>query len=231
VQGLQQGYRILTKTPGAQGCLGTDGVYSLVRIPGQDHTVAVLGSTTVLTNQSIVLRGNAALALGLFGSTTHLVWYRPSLADAPVVLADGSIPTPPWVQLAIALAFLVLLATIIWRARRLGPIVVEKLPVTVRSSETLEGRARLYQRASARGHALDALRIGSIARLATLCGLPALATLDEVVGAVAALTSRDANLLRALLVDDIPTTDRQLVHLSDELSRLEDDVARAVVPA
>ena len=104
------------------------------------------------------------------------------------------------------------------------------MPVTVRASETLEGRARLYQKASARGHALDALRIGTISRLAVLCGLPTLATVDEVIAAVAAITGRALPELRSLLLDDVPSSDAQLVRLSDGLRLLEDEVAKAAVP-
>ena len=231
VSGLEQGYRITGAVRKAVGCLGHGSVYSLVRIENSGQTVTVLGSTTILTNQSIPLAGNAALALGLFGETRHLVWYRPSLADAPGVAVDGAIPNPPWVQLVIILAGLVVLAAAVWRGRRLGPIVVERMPVTVRASETQEGRARLYQKASARTHALDSLRIGTITRMARLCGLPQLATVDEVIAAVVAATGRTAVSVRALLLDDIPTSDVRLVHLSDDLQRLEDDLERSVIPS
>ena len=63
----------------------------------------MLGATTPLTNQSIIDKGNAALALGLFGSTKRLVWYRPSFADESGMVADGDIPSPPWVALTFAL--------------------------------------------------------------------------------------------------------------------------------
>jgi hypothetical protein len=231
VSGLQQGYRIITTTLQEQGCLGHSRVYSLVRVRNPDQNVTVLGSTNILTNNSIALSGNAALALGLFGSTTHLVWYRPSFTDTPGVAQDGVIPNPPWVLLAITLLALVVVAAGVWRGRRLGPIVVERMPVTVRASETLEGRARLYQKTSARGHALDALRIGLISRVAVLCGLPTVATVDEVIGAVSEKTGRSSQALRTLLLDDVPRSDAQLVRLSDELRDLETAVRAAVVPA
>jgi hypothetical protein len=230
VSGLEKGYRIDTKTVDEQGCLGKDSVYSLVRVSNADQTVTVLGSTNILTNQSIILSGNAALALGLFGSTRHLVWYLPSLADVPGVAQDHILPNPPWVFLTAILAALVLVAAGVWRGRRLGPVVVERMPVTVRASETLEGRARLYQKASARTHALDALRIGAISRIAIHCGLPTVAGVDEVIGAVAAVTGRSVASLRGLLLDEAPTSDAQLIRLSDELHRLEADVRDAVVP-
>ena len=46
----------------------------------------------------------------------------------------------------------------LWRARRLGPVVTEPLPVVVRAAETVEGRARLYRRGGARDTAAEALR-------------------------------------------------------------------------
>jgi hypothetical protein len=229
VGGLSKGYRI-TSAPGATGCLGSHGVYSLVRVATPNGTVTVLGSTTALTNGAILDRGDAALALGLFGSTPNLIWYLPSLADARVATPDGIIPNPPWVTLVIGLAALVLIAAGIWRGRRFGPLVVENLPVVVRASETAEGRARLYQKSSARTHALDALRIGAIGRMASTCGLPKRATLDEVIGAVSRITGRSVASVRALLVDDTPTNDSGLIRLSDELRLLEDELTAAVLP-
>jgi hypothetical protein len=230
VSGLARGYRILDHAADATGCLGRDGVYSLIRIPGTDQTVTVLGATTTLTNGSILQDGNAALALGLFGGTRHVVWYRPSLGDTTGIVQDGNLPTPAWVFPVAILAGLVLVAAGVWRGRRLGPLVVERMPVVVRASETLEGRARLYQKSSTRTHALDALRIGAIGRLARLCGLSVGAGTDDVVGAVARATGRDPAVLRSLLLDELPGHDRRLVQLSDDLRTLERDVAEAVRP-
>jgi hypothetical protein len=230
VSGLARGYRILDHAADATGCLGRDGVYSLIRIPGTDQTVTVLGATTTLTNGSILQDGNAALALGLFGDTSHVVWYRPSLGDTTGIVQDGNLPTPAWVFPVAILAGLVLVAAGVWRGRRLGPLVVERMPVVVRASETLEGRARLYQKSSTRTHALDALRIGAIGRLARLCGLSVGAGTDDVVGAVARATGRDPAVLRSLLLDELPGHDRRLVQLSDDLRTLERDVAEAVRP-
>jgi hypothetical protein len=112
----------------------------------------------------------------------------------------------------------------------MGPLVIENLPVVVRASETMEGRARLYQKNSSRLHALDALRIGSIERLARLCGLPRTASTTEVAAAVAALTRRDGAELSTILVDAVPATDRELIRLSDELLELEKEVGHAIHP-
>jgi hypothetical protein len=231
VSGMSRTYSISLATTKAEGCLATGSTYSIARVRYREYTVTVVGGTVPFTNQSIPLSGNAALALGMFGATDHLIWYRPSFADLPSTTPDGAPPTPPWVPLAIALAGIVLLAAAVWRGRRLGPLVVERMPVVVRSSETLEGRARLYQKASARSHALDALRVGTASRLAILLGLPKLATVDEIIAAAAAATGGDTQAIRSVLLDETPATDRQLVGLSDRLRELEEDVAAAVVPA
>ena len=51
---------------------------------------------------------------------------------------------------------------VLWRARRLGPVVTEPLPVVVRSAEVVEGHGRLYSRAGARDRAAAALRAGTM---------------------------------------------------------------------
>jgi hypothetical protein len=230
VTGSGVGYRLAAGTEGAVSCLGSgDDVHSLIRVTNAAGTVTAFGAGSTLTNQAIASDGNAALALGLFGQTTHLVWYLPSIADAPPTSSD--IATPGWVVLTGVLCLAIVLAAAVWRGRRFGPLVLEKLPVIVRASETMEGRARLYQKASSRTHALDALRIGAIGRLATLCGLPRLANLDEVIGAVALATGRHPSELRALLVDDLPTSDSQLLRLSDELLVLEREVQTRTRPS
>ena len=120
------------------------------------------------------------------------------------------------------------LAAAFWRGRRFGPLVVEDLPVTVRASETMEGRARLYAKGSARLRAVDSLRIGAVQRVARACGLPATATVDAVVLAAADLTGRPPSEVHAILVGEIPRTDAEMVRLSDALLTLERAATEAV---
>jgi hypothetical protein len=122
------------------------------------------------------------------------------------------------------------LAAAVWRGRRFGPLVVERLPVVVRADETAEGRARLYQRADAREHALDALRVGTVDRIATTLALGRLASVDDVVAASAAALAEDPGAIRDLLLDARPRTDRDLVDLAGRLAALERRVARAADP-
>ena len=212
----------------------TGDAFALLEVPAAlapGGTVTVLGADPILTNDRVAEQGSAALALGVLGERPRLVWYTPSpddaATDAPPTLGEL---TPGWVTPAILLLGTAALAAAVWRGRRFGPLVVERLPVVVRADETAEGRARLYQRADARGHALDALRVGTVDRLASTLALGRLASVDDVVAASAAALREDPAAVRRLLLDDRPRTDRDLVDLAGRLAALERRVARAADP-
>jgi len=122
-----------------------------------------------------------------------------------------------WVAVSVVLLGL-------WRARRLGPVVDEPLPVVVRASETDEGRARLYRRGSNRDRAAALLRAATRDRLAPLLGLPVAADRATLVRAVAARTLRTPQEVDALLYGAAPHDDARLVQLADELDRLDREV-------
>jgi len=189
-------------------------------------TVSVLGAGGAVQNDQIVQAGNAALALGLLGEHPTLVWYLPTPADLVSPTLDEL--TPGWVNPVAWLLLATGLAAAVWRGRRLGPVVIEQLPVTVRTTETMEGRARLYARDGARLRALDALRVGTLRRLAEGLALGRASGVDDIVSAVAAITGRSPDALRRLLVDREPDSDRELVALSDQLLDLEREVLRRV---
>lgn len=210
------------------GCLagGTPGEHAVVQTETDGTRVTLVGIPGALTNDQVLTAGNAAFALNLLGEHETLIWYLPDPTEGDQVTTITS-RTPPWLTPLLALAACVGLAAAVWRGRRLGPLVPEKLPVIVKANETIDGRARLYERAGARGHALDALRVGTVARIATLCGLPRRATVVQVVDAAAALTGRPRAEVEALLVTREPAGDAEMVRLSDDLLLLESDVATA----
>lgn len=230
VSGTGSAYRIVGDGD-ITGCLADDDRYGLLRVERSGTTITLVGLRSAFTNDEITNEGDAALALNLLGTNPALIWYIPTAADlgdqGPVSIAEL---TPPWVTPLAVMFVLVALGAIFWRSRRVGPLVVENLPVVVRASETMEGRARLYDRANARLHALDALRIGAISRLARTCGLPRTATVTEVADAVAALTGRDHGEVAGILIDREPSTDAELIQLSDDLLRLESDTSSAARP-
>jgi hypothetical protein len=225
------GYRYTGDDPSAIVCFPSgDDVSSLVQVPTATGTATVVGTVDAFSNDVIDENGNAALALGLLGGEQRLVWYLPTVDD----LTSGTPPTlgelsPGWVIPVTALVLLTALAAAVWRGRRFGPLVIENLPVTVRANETMQGRARLYEKGGARLHALDSLRIGTVERLARLCGLPRVATVDDVIAAVAELTGGDEAVVRRVLLDAVPGSDRELVRMSDDLLTLERAAAASII--
>ncbi len=230
VTGEGSGYRVIAQGADAVACLdsGND-IHSLVLLQRGEKEVVVVGLRDAFTNARVAENGNAAFALGLLGEKPNLVWFLPTIAEASAGPGIAEL-TPEWIGPVMVLAILTTIAAAFWRGRRLGPLVIENLPVTVRASETMEGRARLYETSSARLRALDALRIGTIDRLGALCGLPRSATTDDVIRAVAAATRRGTAEVAALLRDTEPGNDTELVRLSDELLTLERHAASVLRP-
>ncbi len=194
--------------------------------------VAAVDAAALFTNEHLAENGNAALAANLMGRHPLVVWYMPGPGDTDLADANPSLGelTPPWVSPVIVLLLIAGVAAGIWRGRRFGPLVAERLPVTVRASETTEGRARLYARAGDPLHAADRLRIGALRRLAALLGLSANAAAPEIADAVAGRTGLDRRAVRGILFDEVPRSDADLVALSTRLRDLEDAARAAVRP-
>ena len=136
---------------------------------------------------------------------------KPSMWD---LFPDGTLRVIWW---AVAVGLLLML----WRARRLGGVVTEPLPVVVRAAELVEGHGRLYARAGARDRAAGALRHATTARIARRLGLPRGAGAVEVAAAIAPLVGRPPGDVAALLTGPPPADDAGLVQLAEELDRLE----------
>lgn len=188
-----------------------------------DRRVTVVGNDRPFTNAALAEAGNAALVLRILGRTEHLTWYVPSPTDTA---EPAGTLLPPGAGAVAAWALLVAVATMIWQGRRLGPVVVEPLPVVVKAAETTLGRARLYRRAAAHGHAAAALRAGAASRLAHRLGVPATAGPDALLDALARATGRDGAALAALLYGPSPGDDAALLALVHALDTLEAEVMR-----
>nr|BFE86713.1 DUF4350 domain-containing protein [Planobispora longispora] len=207
---------------------GWTGCYngSLISGAADGRTVTVLGSGEFMTNRRLAEDGDAALAMNLAGSRPAVVWLVPS---APQFQWDGEqaslqdlIPAGvKWAALHLLVAaFLVAL----WRGRRLGPVVAERLPVVVRASETAEGRGRLYRSRKARDRAAAALRTAALERIVPRLGLAGEVTPAGVVAAVAMRTGQDAQQAGAVLYGAAPLDDAGLVALAGDLDILERQV-------
>ncbi|MDW4573341.1 DUF4350 domain-containing protein [Microbacterium sp. M3] len=216
----------------ATGCYPAGEGFGLLVADTPGGRVAAVDARALFTNDVLAENGNAALAANLMGRHPLVVWYVPSVGDTDLADSDPSLGelTPPWVSPVIVLLLVTGVAAGVWRGRRFGPLVAERLPVTVRASETTEGRARLYARARDPLHAADRLRIGTLRRLAALLGLGGNAAAPDIADAAAGRAGLDRRLVRGILIDDIPRTDADLVALSARLTDLEAAVHAAVRP-
>jgi hypothetical protein len=201
---------------------------ALVRYRDGERTVTVVGSTDFMTNGGLLQAGNAALAMNLAGQHPRLVWYAPQRVEgesSSSATIFGLIPDNVlWMVVQLWLAVLLIA---LWKGRRIGPLVAEKLPVVVRASETVEGRGRLYRSRRARDRAAEALRAATLQRLLPRLGLGADGSAPAVVIAVAQRSRYPAESLRHILFGPPPASDADLVQLARALDDIERQVAHA----
>lgn len=204
---------------------GPEGRAGLAVWDGASH-VAALAVSEPLTNAHLEEHGNAALVLRLLGRHSDLVWFLPRSASGATQAPDVVSTIPRWLQLVGLQGLVVAAVVAVWRGRRTGRLVTEPLPVVVQSSEVTRGRARLYRRARAHGHAAASLRAGTASRCARRLGLPRSAGATVLVDAVSRASGRPAHEVERLLYGPPPTSDRRLTDLARELDRLESEVHR-----
>ena len=186
--------------------------------------LAVIGSADILRNDNVDDEGVAALDVNAITDSrrvTSVVWLlpgadaggpgRPSIWD---LFPDGTGRVLWW-------AVVVGLLLMLWRARRLGGVVSEPLPVVVRAAELVQGHGRLYARAGARDRAAHALRAAATNRLARRLGLPRGVGAVDVATAVAPLVGRPPSDVAALLSGPPPADDAGLVQLAEDLDPLD----------
>ncbi|WP_152364682.1 DUF4350 domain-containing protein [Microlunatus speluncae] len=205
------------------GCYPGDGGFGYLRAAtAAGPEIELLGGGW--TNDEIALAGNAALVTSLFGSRDRLIWLLETTPDSDST--GGGEPTRPtvlpgWWTMAVAQAVVAVIIVGLWRGRRLGPIIQERLPVRVRASETVEGHGRLYFRLSARDRAAAALRDGVVRRLSRRYGHG-----NDPMALAAALaerTGRDSRQVHQVLFGPVPTDDDQLLDLAENLDQLEQE--------
>jgi len=210
---------------GMDGCFrDDDGVLLAVPRPG----LTLLGAPGVLTNDQVLDGDNAAVALRLLGQRQRLVWYVPSLSDlrgADGVSARSLLPD--WLAPGLWVLGIAGVGLVVWRARRLGPLAREPLPVSVKAVETTRNLGRLYRRSGDRAHAAEALRSASRSRLAERLRLPRRVDPGRLVEDVAAHLDRPVAEIDALIGPHTPAPhdDRGLSDLARRLNELDREVS------
>jgi hypothetical protein len=189
----------------------------------------LFGADQALTNDQVLRADNAAVALRLLGQDQRLVWYVPSVDD---LTGDDGVSLasllPGYVEPGLWLLAVVMASVILWRARRLGPLAVEPLPVVVRAVETTRSLGRLYRRSGDRHHAAESLRRAARARLAERLRLGSTTPPDVLAREVARRTGRAEQDVVAVLGPSgvVPSTDRDLITLARQLAELDREVRR-----
>lgn len=201
---------------------------AVVRYQDGARTITVAGTADFMTNSTLLQEGNAALALNLAGTQPRLIWYAPQRVEgentSSATIFDLIPEQVDWIILQL---WLVVGLAALWKGRRMGPLVAERLPVVVRASETVEGRGRLYRSRRARDRAADALRTATLQRLAPRLGLGVQPAPETVVQAVAQRTSLDPPTVEYQLFGPPPETDSDLTQLAHALDDIERQVAHS----
>ncbi|HEX2286071.1 MAG TPA: DUF4350 domain-containing protein [Mycobacterium sp.] len=201
---------------------------ALVRYSEGGRDVTVVGNADFMTNSGLLKEGNAALAMNLAGTKPRMIWYAPQEIEGEstggATISDLIPDRVTWIvlQLCVAVALLAL-----WKGRRIGPLVAERLPVVVRASETVEGRGRLYRSRSARDRAAEALRTATLQRMLPRLGLGHNAAPPSVVQAVSERCGIQAQAVGHTLFGPPPASDADLVNLARELDNIERQVAQS----
>ena len=217
------GDALRTSDPDAVTCYPNPPGAYLIQYTDGPRTITVLGTSAPLTNQYLADDGDAALALNLMRHDARIVWLVPS-GPAPATASGGQqsflslVPWPAYL-IAIQLGIAVVLAAA-WRARRLGPLVAERLPVAVRAAETVEGHGRLYRARRVRGRAAAVLREAAAGRIASRMGG------DTRAETIAARSGQPPAQVAALLSGPPPATDKDLVTLAADLDTLERKISQ-----
>ena len=221
--------RATTYPPRPESCFATDDGALLVT--DRERALTVLGAAELLSNDQVTRADNAAVSLRLLGANERVVWYVPDIADLVGEDAVGlTALLPDWLGPALWLVVLTMVAVILWRGRRLGPLVTEPLPVSVTAIESTESRGRLYRKVNDREHAAETLRRTAGARIADHLHLPrsAAAEPEVLVRDLVAIGGFDPERVRRLLSPGgaTPRTDRDLTRLANDLAELDREVRR-----
>ncbi len=202
-----------------------DGEGGYVLLAGE--RVTLLGAGDLLSNDQVLRADNAALALRLLGQDDRLVWYVASpddqTGDDGVQISDL---LPDWILPGLWVLALATVLLVVWRARRLGPLATEPLPVVVKAIETTLSRGRLYRKGGDRAHAAATLRAAARARAGARLRLDRNVDDATLVRDVARHTGRPEPEIGFLLSSGAPApgSDRDLIALADALAALEEEV-------
>jgi hypothetical protein len=207
------------------GCYLRQGVAAYVRTPAtaERTEVVVIADAGLLTNERIADGDQAAMVLRALGHTRTLIWYVPVPGDVGGLVIQRALP--PWLTPALWLTAVAVGTVMVWRGRRLGPLVREPLPVVVRAVETTQSRGAMYRKARAVDRGAQVFQNATSRRLRSRVGLGPGADTRLLALRVADLTGRDAAGVESLLAAAPPPDEAGFARLAQDLAHLEHDLA------
>lgn len=176
---------------------------------------------------------NAAMALRLLGPTAAGAAPGVRIAFVDAVPTAGVAPNgsrspldlmPTGVKLALAQLIAAFVLYAWWRARRLGPVVTEKMPVEIAGSELIVAVGDLLRRKGTPQRAADVLRADARRDLSRRLGVPIDATPSALVAVVSARSGLEADHVLAVLADGPIDSPEALVRLANALSDIRQEV-------
>jgi hypothetical protein len=210
----------------ATGCFPIDdeAAWLVVRSEGAG-TIVALGSAAPFTNRNLDRADNAVLAGSLLGAAPgdRVVFVpRPPLGEGDATLLDLVAPRV-WRGLGVLLVASLL--GVLWRSRRLGPPVPERLPPVVPAAELARSVAGLLQRAHSHQGAAAQLRAQTRREVGTRLGAPGSASGEELARLAVARTGLAPDVAHAALVDGPVADDDDLVEVARAAGRVRDALA------
>lgn len=184
--------------------------------------VVLVGGSDVLRNQTVTQDDNAALALRMLGRTGTLVWFSADL-DGPDTVAPPN-PWPRWSGPGLIVVAGAALLMVLWRGRRLGPLVPERLPAVVPAREITTARGQLYRKSKDTAHAGAVLRAATRERLRVDLGLPQGVDARALVDATSRASGRDPAEIDAVLFGPAGTDEATMTDIAQQLSTIERQV-------
>lgn len=203
-------------------CFGGRDAAHIVASPEGAGTVVTIGGPEIFTNATLDEADEAVVAVALLApdpAAARVAFLGPS------VVALGEAEVDDLVAPRVTNAVIQLIAAFVlyslFRARRLGRVVTEPLPVRIGGSELVLGAGRLAERAKDPASTADVLRHDLIVRSQRAFGLQPDADAAELSGLIANAAGLDEARVRACLTEPI-TNEDDLVRTARELDVLHD---------
>ena len=190
-------------------------------------TVVALGGPDAFVNDRLGKRDNSVLAVRLLASrpgSTVTFLQPPRVGEGNKSLGDL---VPRRVKMALLQLLIAFLAVCLWRARRLGPPVLEPQAVELAGSELVVAVGNLMQQAGRREQAAAVLRDDLRRMLAERLSLGRDTPVDVVADVASARTGIDRHAILAALGGDPPLSDAALVHLAQSTEAVHLEISHA----